>query len=252
MLLRRPIRLHSAFATLRVARSSHPVFFDSGRLRACFTALLIAAALLFTLHPSVASAVTGAGYRLAGVVAVGSEHLGFLEVPAGEQVLIRMGGEVPGGGRVVAFDGRTVRIVFPDGMIELVLEGSGATGGYAPTTGIVTAQEGTEGIHVRTVAAEPLRVALQQSSGNEAVKSAVAIQRRGRTDEGAAVAQRFSALVNLPAGSRVLAVNEQPVVSAAAAIDTVNETLAEGMPARLNISNATGSDQRVYLLPARD
>ena len=105
---------------------------------------------------------------------------------------------------------------------------------------------------MRTVAVEPLRVALQESTGNEAAKSAVAIQRRGRTDEGAAVAQRFSALVNLPAGSRVLSVNEQPVVSAAAAIATVNDTLAEGMPVRLNISNPAGSDQRVYLLPARD
>ncbi len=211
-----------------------------------------AAAAILSLQPSLAAAVAGDGYRLAGVVAVGSEHLGFLELPAGEQVLIRKGGEVPGGGRVLAFDGRTVRIAFPDRMIELVLEGSGAAGGYLPATGIVTAQEGTERIHVRTVAAEPLRVALQQAPGNKPVTSAVAIQRRGRTDEGAAVAQRFAALVNLPAGSRVLAVNEQPVVSAAAAIATVNDALAEGVPARLNISNAAGSDQRVYLLPARD
>ncbi len=105
-----------------------------------------------------------------------------------------------------------MRIAFPDGIIELALEGSGGAGGTVPTTGIVTAQDSTERIHVRTVAAEPLRVALQQPAGDEAVKSDVAIQRRGRTDEGAAVAQRFSALVNLPADSRVLSVNEQPVV----------------------------------------
>lgn len=254
MLPRLPIRMPSASATARVARSSHPVFSGPGRARAITCALVTAAATaILALQPSLAAAVAGGGYRLAGVVAVGSEHLGFLELPAGEQVLIRKGGEVPGGGRVLAFDGRTVRIAFPDRTIELVLEGSGAAGGgYLPATGIVTAQEGTERIHVRTVAAEPLRVALQQSTGNTAVKSAVAIQRRGRTDEGAAVAQRFAALVNLPAGSRVLAVNEQPVVSAAAAIATVNDALADGVPARLNISNAAGSDQRVYLLPARD
>jgi hypothetical protein len=212
----------------------------------------VAAAAILTLLPSMALALTGTGYRLAGVVAVGSEYVGFLEIPAGEQVLIRKGGEVPGGGRVIAFDGKSVRIAFADEIIELALEGSGATGGYTPTTGIVTAQESRERTHVRTVAVEPLRVALQQSTGTEAARSAGAIQRRGRTDEGAAVAQRFSALVNLPAGSRVLSVNEQPVVSAAAAIATVNDTLAEGMPARLNISNPAGSDQRVYLLPARD
>lgn len=205
-----------------------------------------------TLFPAVAPAVTGHGYRLAGVVAVGGEHLGFLEVPAGQQVLIRKGGEVPGGGRVVAFDGQTVRIAFPDGMIELALEGTGGAGGYAPTTGIVTAQESTERIHVRTVAVEPLRTALQQPAGNDASTAAAAIQRRGRTDAGAEVAQRFTALVNLPAGSRVLAVNEQPVVTAAGAVAVVNKTLADGMPARLNISNAAGSNQRVYLLPARD
>jgi hypothetical protein len=199
-----------------------------------------------------ATATERSSYRLAGVVAVGSEYLGFLEIPAGEQVLIRKGGTVPGGGRVIAFDGRTVRIAFPDAIIELALEGAGGAGGTVATTGIVTAQDSTAHIHVRTVAAEPLRVALLQPAGNEAAKSAVAIQSRGRTDEGAAVAMRFAALVNLPADSRVLSINEQPVVTAVAAIETVNKTLAEGMPARLNISNSAGSNQRVYLLPARD
>lgn len=193
-----------------------------------------------------------ASYRLAGVLAVGSEYLGFLELPAGDQVLIRKGGTVPGDGRVIAFDGKTLRIAFPDRTLELGLEGVvGATATVA-AAGIVTAQESTERIHVRTVAAEPLRVALQQPAGNAAAKPVGAIQRRGRTDEGAAVAGRFAALINLPADSRVLSINEQPIVTAAAAIETVNRTLADGMPARLNISNSAGSDQRVYLLPARD
>jgi hypothetical protein len=121
------------------------------------------------------------------------------------------------------------------------------------TPGIVTAQDDMMGrIHVRSVEPESLQQALQQPVTKDATTPAGAIQRRGRKDEGAAVAMRFSALFNLPADSRVLAVNEQPVVSAVDAIETVNRTLASGMPARLNISNSAGSDQRVYLLPERD
>jgi len=254
MLLRLHFRVTSTSATSRVARASHPAFSATGRRPAVLACALFgaAAAAVLTLQPVSASAATGAGYRLSGVVAVGDEHLGFLEIPAGQKVLIRTGGEVPGGGRVIAFDGQTVRIAFPDRTIELVLEGSGAAGGYTPTTDIVTAQEDNDRIHVRTVAAEPLRTALQQSPGNAASTAAAPIQRRGRTDAGAEVAQRFTALLNLPAGSRVLSVNEQAIVSAADAVAMVNDTLAGGMPARLNITNAAGSDQRVYLLPVRD
>lgn len=230
---------------------SHPAFSGDARPKGLAGALLVTAAIL-ALLPKVAPAVASDGYRLAGVVAVGSEYLGFLEIPAGEQVLIREGVTVPGGGRVMAFDGKTVRIQFPDGALELTLEGTGRVSVTMAAAGIVTAQESTERIHVRTVAVEPLRVALQQPPGDEGVKPAGAIQRRGRKDEGAAVAARFSGLVNLPPDSRVLAINEQPVESAAAAIETVNSSLAAGMPARLNISNSAGSDQRVYLLPERD
>ena len=63
------------------------------------------------------------------------------------------------------------------------------------------------------------------------------------------VAERFAPLLDLPSGARVVAVNEQPVGSADAAIDLVQDTLAKGMPARLNLQTADGL-QRVYLRPA--
>jgi hypothetical protein len=205
------------------------------------------------LGASPAWSMERANYRLAGVVAVGSEYLGFLEIAAGDQILIRKGSTVPGGGKVVAFDGKLVRIAYPDKVVELALEGRAGAGPAVVTHGIVTAQDDMmERIHVRSVEPESLQQALSQPVADNATTPAGAIQRRGRKDEGAAVAVRFSALINLPADSRVLAINEQPVVSAAAAIETVNRTLAAGMPARLNISNSAGSDQRVYLLPERD
>jgi hypothetical protein len=234
--------------TARVARMGHPSFF-----RASWSICAAAVFAVLSLGGSPAWSMERASYRLAGVVAVGSEYLGFLEIAAGDQILIRKDSIVPGGGRVIAFDSRSVRIAFPDKVVELALEGGAGSDPGVVTRGIVTAQDDAmERIHVRSVEAATLQQALAQPVTSDASTPAGAIQRRGRKDEGAAVAMRFSALVNLPADSRVLAVNEQPVVSAAAAIETVNRTLAAGMPARLNISNSAGADQRVYLLPERD
>lgn len=233
--------------TVRVAPTGHPSFFPASW--STFFAVVLA---VLCLGASPAWSMERANYRLAGVVAVGSEYLGFLEIAAGDQILIRKGSTVPGGGKVVAFDSRSVRIAFPDKVVELALEGGAGSGPAVVTQGIVTAQDDMGRIHVRSVEPESLQQALSQPVADNATTPAGAIQRRGRKDEGAAVAMRFSALINLPADSRVLAINEQPVVSAEAAIDTVNRTLAAGMPARLNISNSAGSDQRVYLLPERD
>ena len=64
------------------------------------------------------------------------------------------------------------------------------------------------------------------------------------------VTQRFAPLLDLPADARVVAVNETQVTSASAAISTVEDTLAKGMPARLNLETPEGM-KRVYLMPAR-
>ena len=65
-----------------------------------------------------------------------------------------------------------------------------------------------------------------------------------------AVTQRIAPLVDLPADARVVAVNETKVRSADAALKLVETTLAQGMPARLNLETPSGV-KRVYLMPAR-
>lgn len=227
----------------RVVRPNHPFSFRPPRV------WLVTAAASWMAACLPALAAVSAEYRLAGVVAVGQEYIGLLEIRPGEQVLIRKGSEIPGGGRVTAFDGKTVRLALPGRMIELALDGSGTT--TIATTGIVMGQEDVEHVHVRNVAVAPLREALLQQAPGGA-SSVDSIQRRGRSDAGAEVARRFAALVDLPARSRVVSVNEIPVTDAAAAIRLVDSTLADGMPARLNITAPAGGEQRVYLLPERD
>jgi hypothetical protein len=63
------------------------------------------------------------------------------------------------------------------------------------------------------------------------------------------VTQRFAPLLDLPADARVVEVNETRITSASTAIAAVESTLAQGMPARLNLQTPDGF-KRVYLMPA--
>ena len=66
----------------------------------------------------------------------------------------------------------------------------------------------------------------------------------------AVVAQRFSSLLALPPGARILAVNDKPVASAVAAINLTDRALAEGRMAVLNVqSDSDRGVQRIYLRP---
>jgi hypothetical protein len=59
--------------------------------------------------------------------------VGFLELPQGGQVLIRLGSTV-NGGKVVEFSAQKLRIAFPDRMLELTLTGAAAGSVAAPVT----------------------------------------------------------------------------------------------------------------------
>lgn len=61
-------------------------------LRALVLALTLAA-----LPSAALLAGTADGYRLAGIIAVGDDYPGLLELPDGEQVLVRRGSTVEGG-----------------------------------------------------------------------------------------------------------------------------------------------------------
>jgi hypothetical protein len=84
--------------------------------------------LLCTLSVgAVYGADSSGGYRLAGVLSTGENRVGFLELPQGRQVLIRLGSTV-NGGKVVEFSAQQLRIAFPDRTIELTLTAGAAAG----------------------------------------------------------------------------------------------------------------------------
>ena len=215
----------------RVARKGHPFLIG--------LALLVAAATGALQSSAVAQAATSNGYRLAGIVAVGADYLGFLELPEGGQILVRQGSVISGGGRVVALDGEGVRIAFADRTIQLDLEGTGGPGGTSTARDVPRDLSDEEPLVMHEVSPE----ALAQLSGSP--------NRSGKGgDAGVIVAQRFATLARLPQGARVHAVNEQPVQSADATIRWVEKTLAAGGAVSLKVTAADGpAEQRVYLMP---
>jgi hypothetical protein len=198
--------------------------------------------LLTVVSVAAAQAEAKPGYRLAGIVAVGSDYLGFLELPDGGQVLVRQGTAIGDGGRIVALDNERLKIAFPDRTIELSLEDSGKPGTAPNTQGIVVGQSDQGHVMVRQVDSAALSQALATSRTSTKAP-----------DAGIEVGQRFAGLINLPNNARVLAVNEVPVTSADSALKLAETSLAEGTPVRLNLAAASGDPEtRVYLLPTRN
>jgi hypothetical protein len=210
-------------------------------LLAALAVLSCAQALAATTPPS------GKDYRLAGVMLVGTDRIGFLEVPAGGQVLVRLGSTVDGG-KVTVFNDRELRIAFPGRNVVLELSG-GATPPDAGALGVVTGQDDYMHVMVRNVDTERMTEALAKSTP----ASGSAGSKATKSDVQAEVGRRFAAVAGLPVNARVVAVNDQPVVSASKAIAAVEKNLAQGMPATLNLESPPGGPpSRVYLLPKRD
>jgi hypothetical protein len=208
-------------------------------------------ALLLLSAVAVAQAAPPAhqGYRLSGVMAAGDSYLGFLELPDGAQVLVRLGSVVDGG-KVVRFDARSMRIRFPDSIVELSLEGSGKPAAVAARTSQDVVVSGEEQGHVirREVDVGELQAGLDEA--DRAARSATPRKSVPAPSAQQAVTQRIAPLVDLPADARVVAVNETQVRSADAALKLVETTLAQGRPVRLNLETPSGV-KRVYLMPAR-
>jgi hypothetical protein len=220
----------------------------SQALPALRTLLLAALAVLSCSHAlAAATPSAGKGYRLAGVMLVGKDRIGFLEVPAGGQVLVRLGSTVDGG-KVTVFNDRELRIAFPGRNVVLELSG-GLSPADPGALGVVTGQDDNMHVMVRNVDPQRMSEALGKSTpaaGSTAPKAT-------RAEAQAEVGRRFAAVAGLPVNARVVAVNDQPVVSASKAIAAVEKNLAQGMPATLNLESPPGGPpNRVYLLPKRD
>jgi hypothetical protein len=201
--------------------------------------------LTFTLLLSFANAHAAAatGYRLTGIVAVGQDYLGFLEMPGGVQVLVRKGSVIEGGGRVLLLDAQRLRIGLPSGVIELALEGSGrpatvAVPGPAAAVGGVELPPDQDNTLFRAV--DPKRL------GQARAAAAKADDRRSQPS--IATALHLAPILDLPPNSRVVAVNDQPVTSVDAAIAGIERALAGDIMATLNLADSNGGqDTRVYV-----
>lgn len=212
--------------------------------------LMLAVLSMLAAVQAVATAAptSGNGYRLAGVMLVGSDRIGFLEVPAGGQMLVRLGSNVDGG-KITVFSDRELRISFPDRNVVLELTGGLGTTAGTDVRDVITGQDDNLHVMVRNVDPKRMTEALEQAkpaAGSPAAKAA-------RTDAPGEVGRRFATVAGLPLNARVVAVNDRPVVSAQKAIAAVEKSLADGLPATLNLESVPGGPpNRVYLLPRQD
>jgi hypothetical protein len=175
------------------------------------------------------------GYRLAGVMRIGNDRIGFLEVPSGGQVLVRVGTLVDGG-KVTVFNDREVRIAFPGRTVLLQLAGDGGGSSSDAALGVVTGNEDNGHVMVREVDSDRMSAALHRSreaAGTPGGQSA-------RQDAAADLGRRFAAIANLPLNARVVAVNDQPVVSADKAIAEIDKALSKGQGTTLNLEAPPG------------
>lgn len=205
-------------------------------------ALLLTASLL----SSIAQAADGKGYRLAGVLAVGPDYLAILELPGGEQQLVRTGTELEGGARVVLVEASRLRIAQSVGStIELNLDGSGGPAQLPLALGVVQEQTDHEGALIRRVDPAAFSASAARSVNTPVAGSTPS--RNGKRDPAAEIGRRLAPVLNLPIDSRVVAVNEQSVRTADQAIRLIEQSFQENTAPRLNITSAAGDDSRVYL-----
>jgi hypothetical protein len=192
-------------------------------------------------------ASTADGYRLAGIIAVGEDYLAVLELPGGEQVLVRQGSEIVGGGRIQLLDADRMRIALPDHVLDLALDRS--LNAPVVPAGLGVVQETDEGnVLIRRVDPDAFRASVAQSRA--AAGAAPGTPTKGKkTDAQAEAGRRLTPILNLPPDSRIVAVNEQPVRSADQAAALIEKSLAAGISPRLNITGA-GGESRVYMSPA--
>ncbi len=189
-----------------------------------------------------------ASYRLAGVMLVGNTRIGILEVPSGGQVLVRIG-TVVDGGKVSVFNDSEMRIVLPDRTVVLQLAaGAGETSSNA-AIGVVVDSTDDGHIMVRQVDPDRMIAAIDRSRPTTGTTTG----KPERPDAASDLGRRVAAIAHLPVNARVIAINDQPVVSTDRAIAEIDRALSMGQGMTLNLESLSGEPPgRVYLIPQRD
>ena len=212
----------------------------TGRPPFSLFACVAAMAIIFSGPPLYSTvciaAATADGYRLAGTLAVGKDYVAFLEVPEGGQVLVRAG-SIVNGARILSVSADAVRLSVASGVFDLSLAGSGKPRAAAQSAAILSASDDDKN-----------RVYNREVSGDQLSRELVAQAPAGSTTGKAVVdAQRVAAVLDLPAGSKVLRVQAEPVSSAVGAISQLQSAFATQVGVViLDIQTPTGPG-RVYL-----
>ena len=205
-------------------------------------------ALTLTALPSAALlADTAGGYRLAGIVAVGDDYLGLLELPGGEQVLVRRGSTIAGGGRIALLDAEQLRLVLPDRVLVLALDRSSSAPVVPAALGVIQEQMDDGNVMIRRVDPQAFAASVARSSPSGQSPPGTKARAADPTIE---AGRRLGPILNLPPDSRLVAVNEQPVRTAERALALIEQSLASGVSPRLNIVGA-GGETRVYMSPTQ-
>jgi hypothetical protein len=204
-----------------------------------------AAVFALSIAPVVAVASAATGYRLAGVMAVGPDYLGLLEIPGGRQLLVHQGSVIEGGGRILKLDSTTLRIALPAGVFDLALDGANrpavtpvarTSASVKPTGKNRPLPDDQENLLFRAVDVRLLAD----------TRAARATDRA--TDAPGQTASILGPLMNLPAGAKVVAVNGQPVTSAGTAIALLERSLGQRVMARLTLATpGNGPHTYVYV-----
>ncbi len=206
---------------------------------------LVLALTLAVLSSAALLAGPADGYRLAGIIAVGDDYLGLLELPGGEQVLVRRGAVIDGGGRIEFLDADELRLVLPHLVLVLALDRSPGAPVVPVGLGVVQEQVDDGHVMVRRVDPQAFSASVARSSPTDQPTPG---PKPRATDPTIEAGRRLAPILNLPLDSRLVAVNEQPVRTAERAIALIERSLADGVSPRLNIA-AAGGETRVYMSP---
>jgi hypothetical protein len=218
-----------------VARKRRPAFLSGS---ACAVTVVLLGWLALGTVAQAAVQDEAKGYRLAGTLAVGQDHIAFLAVPQGGQVLVRAG-SVVNGVQVVAVTAHEATLKFPSGTIELLLDGTNRPAAPVESSAILAKKDDPRN-----------RVYDRQVSGDQVSRelAPAAIGVQGGAQSGTTVAaQRIAAVLDLPDGSTVRKVGPIPVTSAQGAIQQIEQAFESAAPVVILDIQTPKGPGRVYL-----
>ena len=138
-----------------------------------------------------------------------------------------------------------MRIGLPSGVIELALEDSGRPVKVQESvTAVDNTEEAPAPSHeftlIRRVDPKILGEQLRSAVKTDEVRSTRSIE----------TALRLAPIVDMPSGSKLVAINDRPVTSVDAAVARLEQSLARNIAATLTLADGSGGPvTRVYLLP---